>query len=66
MIGPKDAARDYDDLAMKGSLYETIIAAVGAPDVDKNIRTWEAMQKVLDSGEHRPTHLRGWKPERGS
>jgi hypothetical protein len=21
------------------------------------------MQKVLDSGEHRPTHLRGWKPE---
>ena len=30
--------------------------------VDKNITTWEAMQKVLDSGEHRPTHLRGWKP----
>ena len=34
-------------------------AAVGAAYVDKNIRTWEAMQKVLDSGEHRPTHLRG-------
>ena len=38
--------------------------AVGKDYVDKNIRTWEAMQKVLDSGEHRPTHLRGWKPDR--
>ena len=36
--------------------------AVGRDYVDKNIKTWEAMQKVLDSGEHRPTHLRGWKP----
>jgi phosphoethanolamine N-methyltransferase len=30
--------------------------------VDKNISTWEAMLKVLDSGEHRPTHLRASKP----
>jgi SAM-dependent methyltransferase len=51
---------------LKGPLYETAAAAVGAAYVDKNIRTWEAMQKVLDSGEHRPTHLRGWKPGRGS
>jgi phosphoethanolamine N-methyltransferase len=35
---------------------------VGTAYVDKNIRTWEAMQTVLDSGEHRPTHLRGRKP----
>jgi phosphoethanolamine N-methyltransferase len=47
---------------LKGPLYEAVSAAVGAAYVDKNIRTWEAMQKVLDSGEHRPTHLRGWKP----
>lgn len=47
---------------LKGPLYRTVAAAVGAPYVDKNIRTWEAMQKVLDSGEHRPTHLRAWKP----
>lgn len=47
---------------LKGPLYETVSAAVGAAYVDKNISTWEAMQKVLDSGEHRPTHLRGWKP----
>lgn len=49
---------------LKGPLYEVASAAVGAAYVDKNIRTWEAMQKVLDSGEHRPTHLRGWKPPR--
>ncbi|TIP41300.1 MAG: SAM-dependent methyltransferase, partial [Mesorhizobium sp.] len=47
---------------LKGALYAQAAAAVGAAYVDKNIRTWEAMQKVLDSGEHRPTHLRGWKP----
>lgn len=48
---------------LKGPLYPTVAAVVGAAYVDKNIRTWEAMQKVLDSGEHRPTHLRGWKPD---
>lgn len=37
-------------------------AAVGEPHVRKNIRTWTALQKVLDSGEHNPTHLRGYKP----
>ena len=47
---------------LKGPLYAKVLAAVGKGYVDKNIRTWEAMQKVLDSGEHRPTHLRGWKP----
>lgn len=47
---------------LKGPLYPTVASIVGAAYVDKNIRTWEAMQKVLDSGEHRPTHLRAWKP----
>lgn len=47
---------------LKGPLYQAAAAAVGAAYVDKNIHTWEAMQTVLDSGEHRPTHLRGWKP----
>lgn len=47
---------------LRGPLYDTVAAAVGTPYVDKNIATWTAMQKVLDSGEHRPTHLRGWKP----
>jgi phosphoethanolamine N-methyltransferase len=57
----RDAARG--ELAkLKGPLYDEAAAAVGAAYVDRNIRTWEAMQKVLDSGEHRPTHLRGHKP----
>ncbi|MEW6631507.1 MAG: methyltransferase domain-containing protein [Pseudomonadota bacterium] len=57
----REVARD--ELArLKGPLYAKAAGAVGRAYVDKNIRTWEAMQKVLDSGEHRPTHLRGWKP----
>ncbi len=58
----RDAAR-VELEKLKGPLYATVSAAVGSAYVDKNILTWEAMQKVLDSGEHRPTHLRGWKPE---
>ena len=50
---------------LRGPLHEKVAAVVGAAYVAKNIKTWEAMQKVLDSGEHRPTHLRGWKPDRG-
>jgi len=50
---------------LKGPLYGPVSAAVGSAYVDKNIHTWEAMQKVLDTGEHRPTHLRGWKPVDG-
>jgi phosphoethanolamine N-methyltransferase len=48
--------------ALEGPLYAKVAGAVGSDYVDKNIVTWKAMQKVLDSGEHRPTHLRGWKP----
>ena len=49
--------------AAEGSALRDASRRRSATDyVDKNIRTWEAMQKVLDSGEHRPTHLRGWKP----
>jgi ubiquinone/menaquinone biosynthesis C-methylase UbiE len=48
---------------LSGPLYETVAAAVGKAYVDKNLRTWQAMQKVLDSGEHRPTHLRGRRPD---
>ncbi|TJX14241.1 MAG: SAM-dependent methyltransferase, partial [Mesorhizobium sp.] len=50
----REVARD--ELArLKGPLYWPVAAVVGAAYVDKNIHTWEAMQKVLDSGEHRPT-----------
>ena len=67
-VGVRDRNPWYREVAreelarLKGPLYGAVAAVVGAAYVDKNIRTWEAMQKVLDSGEHRPTHLRGWKP----
>ena len=57
----RDVARGELE-ALKGPLYAEVAGVVGSAYVDKNIATWEAMQKVLDSGEHRPTHLRGWKP----
>ncbi|MCV3736695.1 methyltransferase domain-containing protein [Rhizobium sp. TRM96647] len=47
---------------LQGALHAAAVAAVGEAYVDKNIRTWIAMQKVLDSGEHCPTHLFGSKP----
>jgi len=50
---------------LKGPLYASVAEALGPDYVDKNIRTWTAMVKVLDSGEHRPTHLRAWKPGPG-
>ncbi len=50
---------------LKGPLYAAAVKAVGEAHVAKNIRTWTAMQKVLDSGEHCPTHLRGSKPVAG-
>jgi len=50
---------------LKGPLHAEAVAAVGEAYVEKNIRTWTAMQKVLDSGEHCPTHLRGIKPAAG-
>ncbi|MDP2731614.1 MAG: hypothetical protein Q8O63_00655, partial [Hoeflea sp.] len=48
---------------LKGPLYAPVAAAVGADYVDKNIKTWSAMQTVLDSGEHRPTHVFGTRPD---
>ena len=57
----RDVAREELE-RLKGPLYDTGRGVVGSAYVDKNIVTWEAMQKVLDTGEHRPTHLRGWKP----
>jgi SAM-dependent methyltransferase len=47
---------------LNGPLGARAAEAVGAAYVTRNIATWEAMQKVLDSGEHRPTHLRARKP----
>ncbi|MEM5474246.1 methyltransferase domain-containing protein [Hoeflea sp. AS60] len=47
---------------LKGPLYGPVAEAVGTDYVDKNIKTWTAMQAVLDSGEHCPTHVFGTRP----
>lgn len=56
----EEAAHELNRL--KTELYDQAVAMTDKAFVDKNIRTWAAMQKVLDSGEHCPTHLRAIKP----
>ncbi|MDB5522930.1 MAG: SAM-dependent methyltransferase [Rhizobium sp.] len=56
-----EAARELKRLQTE--LYDQAVALTGEAFVDKNIRTWVAMQKVLDSGEHCPTHLSAIKPD---
>lgn len=59
----KEAAGELARLT--GPLYDQAVALTSPAFVDKNIRTWTAMQKVLDSGEHCPTHLAATKPGAG-
>jgi phosphoethanolamine N-methyltransferase len=47
---------------LRGPLHAAAVAAVGEAYVAKNIRTWDAMRVVLETGEHCPTHLRALKP----
>ena len=55
-----EARRELNRLQTE--LYDRAVELTGKAFVDKNIRTWAAMQKVLDSGEHCPTHLSAIKP----
>ncbi len=48
---------------LRTSLQDKNPALADEDYVEKNIRTWTAMLKVLDSGEHRPTHLLAWKAQ---
>ncbi len=47
---------------LTGPLFDSVVVEVGPKLVEKNIRIWKAMITVLDSGEHRPTHLRAKRP----
>jgi SAM-dependent methyltransferase len=47
---------------MRGPLRERAAAVLGADFVDHNIELWTKMISVLDTGEHRPTHLRARRP----
>jgi len=48
--------------AMEGPLYARATAELGRDFVDHNIEIWNRMLKVLDSGEHCPTHIRARRP----
>jgi phosphoethanolamine N-methyltransferase len=56
----EEAAQELKRLTT--DLYHEAVQLTGKAFVDKNIATWTAMQKVLDSGEHCPTHLSATKP----
>lgn len=56
----QEAQRELDLLS--GDFGRELSLRVGADYVARNIRTWQAMKLVLDSGEHRPTHLFAVKP----
>ncbi len=47
---------------LRGELHDQAVAAMGQDLVDHNIKTWDLMIKVLQTGEHCPHHLRGRKP----
>ena len=57
----RDRAREELAL-MKGTLHAEAVEKLGRDFVDHNIEIWSNMLPVLESGEHCPTHLRGWKP----
>ncbi|MFZ1679383.1 MAG: methyltransferase domain-containing protein [Rhizobiaceae bacterium] len=57
------AERATEELAlMQGPMYGDAVARLGKDFVDHNIGIWSAMLPVLRTGEHCPTHLRGYKP----
>jgi SAM-dependent methyltransferase len=56
-----DVARDELD-RLTGADHERFVAMLGADEVATQIRTWQAMVPVLESGEHCPHHLRARRP----
>ncbi|MEX2629330.1 MAG: methyltransferase domain-containing protein [Tistlia sp.] len=48
--------------ALEGELGERMAATVGPAMRDKNLAIWRNMLVVLDSGEHRPTHIKARRP----
>jgi SAM-dependent methyltransferase len=48
--------------AIGGPLHRRLVELVGEAETERQTQVWQRMLKVLDSGELRPTHLRGRKP----
>lgn len=47
---------------IRGPLHQKLTGLVGGAETDRQIRVWEAMIAVLESGELRPTHLHAKRP----
>ena len=47
---------------LAGELYDQAVTIVGKDFIDHQIMVWDAMIHVLNTGEHRPGHLRAHKP----
>ena len=56
-----DVAR-HERAQMAGPWYGPAVERFGREFVDHNIEIWTAMLVVLETGEHRPTHLRARRP----
>lgn len=56
----EEAVRELERL--EGAFGRAMASRLGEAYVAKNIATWKAMRRVLDSGEHRPNHLFAAKP----
>ena len=65
-----EAKKKADELTMKTTRFAKALAAQKQADTNPTftiadrLSAWTAMQKVLDSGEHCPTHLSATKPAR--
>jgi phosphoethanolamine N-methyltransferase len=56
----EEAARELARLTgPERAMFERLTSA---GEIARQIRTWEAMQVVLATGEHCPHHIRAWKP----
>ena len=47
---------------INGPLYDKLTELVGASETERQTQVWQAMIVVLESGELRPTHLKGKRP----
>lgn len=57
----QEARQERDNLA--GALYDNLSNTIGKEFLEHEIKVWDLMIVALDQGQHRPTHLRGRKPE---
>ena len=57
----EEARREYD--LLQNVHYDALVARLGRDFVEREIDVWRKIIPVLETGELRPTHLRGRKPQ---